>query len=312
MKKSLRCGNVAIIGPANAGKSTLLNATLDDKVSIVSNKPHTTRNAILGVKTLYSDDLARGRKVAVHELLGQIVFLDTPGFVHKIKRGRLKNLLGQALKNSMRDSDLTMLVLDVSQIRDKRSFEIIFGESRKFVLSVPDIIVLNKIDLKPQLEVLPTIKLVEAFFKQIDKTKIPEIVPISGLKKRNIKTLLEVIYEKLPEGELQFPEEETTNQTDDFFISELIREKVFIKMREEIPYSVTVHVEKIERKRALMTIFATIIVERDGQKGIIIGAGGQTLKEIGTLVRIELEESYGTKINLQLSVKVDKKWVEKE
>jgi GTP-binding protein Era len=201
-----------------------------------------------------------------------------------------------------------MLVLDSSKIRDNRSLEIILGESKKFVLNPPDIVILNKIDLKPHNEILPIIQLVSQFFEKIDNKKIPEIIPLSGLKKRNIKHLLEVIFKNLPEGEIVFDSESTTDQTDEFFISELVREKVFQKMREEIPYSVAVRVDKITQTKKLLTVLAEIIVERAGQKKIIIGSAGQSLKAIGTEARLELEQIYGMQVNLQLTVKVEVDW----
>ncbi|MDR2338093.1 MAG: GTPase Era [Deltaproteobacteria bacterium] len=291
--KLKKFGSVALIGPANAGKSTLLNAILGDKVSIVTDKPHTTRKQILGIKTTEQ---------------GQIVFVDTPGFTHAIKRGKLKDVLSQSLKNSMRACELVTLVLDSSKIKDSHSLEIILGASKKFVLNVPKLVLLNKIDLKPHHEVLPIIQIVSKFFETINQEQPPEIIPISGLKKRNLQHLLEVIFEHLPQGEMVFDAQTLTDQTDEFFIAELVREKVFKKMREEIPYSVAVRVDKIIQTKKLLTTFVEIIVEREGQKRIIIGNAGQNLKAIGTEARLELEQIYGIQVNLQLMVKVEADW----
>ena len=302
-----RFGYVAIIGPANAGKSTLLNNLVEDKVSIVSSKPHTTRQKILGIKTI-SSAKAKG----VDCLHGQIAFVDTPGFAHTIKRGSLKEVLTRSLKDAVREGDVTVLVLDSSRIDDDNSLKLALGESEKFIKNTPHVVVLNKIDLKPRAQALTAIQIVEKYFRKADSEKIPEIIPVSAVKKLNIDRLLEVILKLLPEGEIVFPVDKTTDQTDKFFISELIREKVFVKMREEIPYSTAVMVEKIKHTKGLMTVNASIIVEKEGQKGIIIGKGGQALKAIGTEIRLELEEIYATKVNLQLSVKVEKNWGETE
>ena len=300
-----RFGYVVIIGPANAGKSTLLNNLVEDKISIVSNKPHTTRQKILGIKTI-----AQGG----NHLHGQIAFLDTPGFAHTIKRGSLKEVLIQSLKNAVREGDITVLVLDSSKIDDDNSLKLALGENEKFIKNAPHIVVLNKIDLKPREKVLPVIQIVEKYFKDAgcDKEKMPEIIPVSAAKKLNIDRLVEVILNLLPEGEMIFPADKRTDQTDQFFISELIREKVFMKMREEIPYSTAVVVERIKQTKKLMTVNAVVFVEKEGQKGIIIGKGGQALKSVGMEVRLELEEIYGIKVNLQLDVKVEKNWSETE
>lgn len=298
-------GYAAIIGPANAGKSTLLNSLVEDKVSIVSNKPHTTRQKILGIKTILAGNVKDGRQ-------GQIVFVDTPGFAHVIKRGSLKEVLNRSLKDALKESDITILVLDSSKICDESSLIFALGESEKFIKNVPNIVVLNKIDLKPQAQALAAIQIVQGYFKRTGGRRIPEIIPVSAVKKLNLDRLLEVILSLLPEGEIVFPSDKTTDQTDKFFISELIREKVFVKTREEIPYSTAVVVERIKHTKGLMTVDASIIVEKEGQKGIIIGRGGQALKTIGTEARLELEEIYGTKVNLQLAVKVEKGWSETE
>lgn len=280
--KGFRSGFVAVIGRPNAGKSTLLNHLLGQKVLIMSDKPQTTRNKIQCILT---------------EERGQIIFLDTPG-VQKPKH-KLGEYMAGATKESIRDVDVILYVVDISAA---------YGAGEEFVLEMikqsgtPCILVLNKIDLitKEQL-----IKSVEKYAELAD---FLAIVPISAKYGDNTGELLKVLFNQIPEGPLYYPADEVTDQPERFIMAELIREKVLELTRDEVPHSIAVIIEQVEGKRSLVKIRAKIIVERDSQKGIIIGQRGQMLREIGSLARRDIETLLGSKVFLELWVKVMKDW----
>lgn len=282
----MRSGFVSLIGRPNVGKSTLINAILDRKIAIVSNKPQTTRNIIQGI---YND------------IDTQIVFVDTPG-IHKPTH-KLGKILNKQAYYSIDDVDIVLFLADASEDLgggDKYIIEKL-KEANKTV-----ILVLNKIDMINKNEIIAKIN------EYKDLYDFKEIVPISAIKKDNIKTLVDVIKEYLPDQVKYYDDETTTNKSIDFIIAEIIREKVFSLTSEEVPHSLTCIVESIEYGRTSHTINASIIVDRDSLKKIIIGREGSKIKEIGTLARAEIEEIFNKKIYLDLIVKTVPKWRDKD
>jgi GTP-binding protein Era len=282
MQESFRSGYVSIIGRPNVGKSTLLNALLGQKVSIVAARPQTTRNRILGIKNLPG---------------AQIIFIDTPG-IH-----RPKNLLGDVMLRSVREVlgeiDIVLFVAEpgVDAGRDN-----IIAESLKNI-DKPVFLLINKIDSVRKPEILRVIDQYKGLFS------FKEIIPLSALKRDGIDRVLEKILDYLPAGPQYYPEDIVTDQVERFMAAEIIREKIMSKTTEEIPYSVAVEVQDwSERRDGVVSISANIYVEREGQKGIIIGEKGRKLKEVGTLARIEIERLLDAKVFLQLWVKVKKGW----
>jgi GTPase len=277
-----KSGFISIIGRPNAGKSTLLNALLGEKISIVSDKPQTTRNVIRGVKNLTDC---------------QIVFVDTPG-IHK-GRGLLNEFMVKEALASLRDVDGILYIVEADRkISDDDQF-IIKGLKD---LKCPVILCINKVDKVNKLKLLPLIEEYSRLYP------FKEIVPISALKLDNLAPLMDVVAGILPEGPKYFPDDVITDQPERFVAAELIREKVFLFTRDEIPYSVAVAIESFKEKDGVISITATINVERDSQKGIIIGKGGAMLKHIGTEARLDLEKLLGSKIYLELFVRVQEDW----
>jgi GTP-binding protein Era len=286
MDKSFRSGFVSIIGRPNAGKSTLLNALVGQKVAIVADKPQTTRTSIQGVVTLPE---------------AQIVFIDTPG-IHKADTPLNKRLM-DTVRTSLEERDLLLFVADAARGFDE--------EDRKAVdlvrrTETPVVLVLNKIDLvKEKARLLPLIEEYKSAFKFAD------FIPVSSTKHQGLDELRDAIVSRLPEGPAYFPEDHVTDQPERFLASELIREKVLRATRQEVPHSVTVMVDKWEETPRITRIYATIRVERDGQKAIVIGREGAMLKRIGTEARQEMERLFGVKIFLDLHVRVQPGWREK-
>ncbi|HHD11633.1 MAG TPA: GTPase Era [Deltaproteobacteria bacterium] len=283
-EKPFRSGFISIIGRPNVGKSTLLNAFLGEKLSIVSPKPQTTRNVVRGIKT--GEDY-------------QIIFLDTPG-MHRAK-GMLNEFMVSEALNAIKDTDGVLYMVEAGSppVADDR---FIMGHLK--VVNCPVILAINKIDLVKKHELLPLIKEYSELFP------FKEIVPVSALTGDGLDELLRVLKGILPEGPMYFPEDLLTDQPERFIVSEVIREKVFLFTREEIPYSVAVHVEsfKEDKDRNLVVIGAVITVERPSQKAIIIGKGGSMLKKIGTAAREDIERFLGCRVYLELFVRVEKNW----
>ncbi len=286
MSEKFKSGFVSIIGLPNAGKSTLLNALVGQKVAIVADKPQTTRTSIQGVLTLPD---------------AQIVFVDTPG-IHKADTPLNKRMM-ETVRNSLEERDLLLFVADAAQA---------FGEQDRRALDLagktgtPVVLVLNKIDLvKDKAHLLPLIEEYQRHFAFAD------YVPVSAARKNGLDDLRRVILAHLPEGPAYFPEDYITDQPERFLAAELIREKILLATRQEVPHSVAVVVDKWEETPNLTRIFATIRVERDGQKAIVIGSKGAMLKKIGTLARQEMERLFGIRIYLDLHVRVQPGWREK-
>jgi GTP-binding protein Era len=285
MNKSFRSGFVSIVGRPNAGKSTLLNALIGQKVAIVADKPQTTRTSIQGVLTLPE---------------AQIVFVDTPG-IHKADTPLNKRLMN-TVRASLDQRDLLLFVADAARTfgeEDRRAVDL----ARK--AETPVVLVLNKVDLvREKGRLLPLIERYKAIYEFVD------FVPVSAAKGAGLDDLRRVILDRLPEGPAYFPEDYVTDQPERFLAAELVREKVLLATRKEVPHSVAVTVDRWEETPRITRIYATIRVEREGQKPIVIGANGAMLKRIGTLARVEMEKLFGTKIFLDLHVRVEPGWRE--
>ena len=279
-----RAGFVSLIGRPNAGKSTLLNRLVGEKLSIVSARPQTTRNRITGIKNLPH---------------AQVIFVDTPG-LHPAA-GKLGHFMLTTARRSVEDVDVVCLVVDAPEGDDPG--EIVLDPLRRY--AGPVFCVLNKVDrVRPKSRMLPLIETWQRGYA------FAEIIPVSATEGTNCDRLLDLIVERLPEHPPFFPPDATSDQPETFFVAEMIREKVFHLTREEVPYAVAVRVEELtERERpACIYARATIFVEQDSQKGILIGKGGAMLKQIGTAARRDLEAFFGIKVFLQSTVEVRRHW----
>ena len=289
---SFRSGFVTIIGRPNAGKSTLLNALAGEKLAIVSPKPQTTRNRVLGVLHVPKK---KGRPGA------QVVLIDTPG-VHRAASSLGRKMMAE-VREALNGSDLVLIITDAAKKSDA-------GD--EFLLDVmkgaktPALLLLNKVDLLrgEKRKLLP---LIEKYSKLRD---FREVIPISARKREGLYLLLDKVIHALPEGPHYFPEGQITDQPARFMASELIREQVLFATSEEVQHSTTVMIEQFEEGAKLTRIAAVIFCERDGQKRILIGHRGEMLKKIGTAARIEIERMLGTKVYLELFVKVRQNWRE--
>ncbi len=282
----MRSGFISVIGRPNVGKSTLINSIVGKKVAITSDKPQTTRNIIQGIYTTKDT---------------QMVFVDTPG-IHKPNH-KLGHYLNRQAYGALMDVDVILFVVDVTKS---------LGSGDQFVLDrlreidKPVILVLNKIDQITHEQILKKI------MEYKDLYDFKEIVPLSGLKKKNVDELLKTIRPYLTDQVMYYGENEITNRSLDFMMAEIIREKVFELTHQEVPHSVTCLVETVEVGSNSMTIHASIIVDRDSLKRIIIGAHGSKIKEIGIRARKELEQLLEKKVYLDLTVRTIKKWRDKE
>ncbi|BFH61433.1 MULTISPECIES: GTPase Era [Paenibacillus] len=286
-KASYKSGFVAIVGRPNVGKSTLMNQVIGQKIAIMSDKPQTTRNKIHGV---YTTDEA------------QIVFLDTPG-IHK-RQSKLGDYMNQTALNTLKEVEAVLFLTDVSEG---------FGGGDRFIIDqlksvkTPVILVLNKIDKIEPDALLP---IIEQYSKLHE---FAEIVPISALNGNNVERLLEQVAKYLPEGPQYYPADQITDHPEQFVCAELIREKILHLTREEVPHSIAVTIEDMRvQDNGVVYISAVIFVERDSQKGIIIGKQGALLKEVGKQARQDIQNLLGSKIFLELWVKVKKDWRNQE
>ncbi|RXA63447.1 GTPase Era [Enterococcus casseliflavus] len=282
-----KSGFVAIVGRPNVGKSTLLNRVVGQKIAIMSDKAQTTRNKIQGVYT--TDD-------------AQLIFIDTPG-IHKPKH-RLGDFMVETAYSALREVDMTLFMISADQKRGKGDDFII---ERLRQSQTPVFLVINKID-KVHPDAL--LAIIEDYSSQMD---FAEIVPISATEGNNFETLMKLLIDEMQEGPQYFPEDQITDHPEYFIVSELVREKVLLLTRDEVPHSVAVVVDSMKRDHNdKVHIQATIIVERDSQKGIIIGKGGKMLKQIGTKARLDIEHLLDDKVFLELWVKVQKDWRDKQ
>jgi len=294
----MKAGFVALVGRPNAGKSTLLNHLVGQKLAIVSDKPQTTRNRIVGVKNVFKTSGPEGLKA----LDGQIVFLDTPG-IHKPLH-RLNVRMVDAAVDTFSEVDLIAVVIDASEAS---------GGGDRFLLDLvarsktPRILVLNKVDLVQKQNLLPRLL-------EFEKEGFEELVPISAKTGENVDRLEQVMLARLPEGEPIYPEDYLTDQPERFFVAELVREQVLQQTHDELPFSTAVVVDKFEEADAkgLMRFYCTILVDRESQKPIIVGKGGAMIKSIGTAARKELQTFFDARVFLDLHVKVREGWREDE
>jgi len=282
-----RSGYVAIVGRPNAGKSTLLNALLGQKLSIVSPKPQTTRHKILGI---------------MNEPGVQAVFMDTPGMIEP--KYLLQSVMMKSVQSSLRDADLTLFLRDVSEDVGPEGVKEELDALRK--MPPPVIVVLNKCDLADQAAVAAVLERFTA-----SSASPAAVLPVSALRGNGLEFLKAEIVRRLPVHPPYFPVDSLSDQNERFFVSEIIREKVFACYREEIPYSTTVQILSFEEKKGRKDVIeAEICVERESQKGILIGVKGAALKKTGQLARKEIEEFLGRPVYLELRVKVRDKWRE--
>ena len=282
---SFLSGFIAIIGPPNVGKSTLLNRFLGQKIAITSPKPQTTRNRILGI---YNEDDC------------QMVFIDTPG-IHQT-RSLLHKSMVRSAKASLGEVDIILLVVELEEAGHSDELDTILRLLKK--TAKPTIMAINKIDLIKKERLLP---LIESYSKL---HCLDSIVPISALYGDGVETLREELKKRLSPGPQFFPPDMLTDKSEEFLIAEIIREKIYYETREELPYSSAVMVESLEEDSArnLLTVMAVIYVEKASQKGMIIGKDGRMIKRIGTNARTEIERIFSLKVYLELFVKVEKKW----
>jgi len=280
-------GLVAFVGRPNAGKSTLLNRLVGTKLAIVSDKPQTTRTRIHGVRS-YPD--------------AQVVFVDTPGIHRPLHRMNVQMV--DAAVEAMRDVDVVGLVIDASEPA---------GKGDQYVadlvkdLEAPVILILNKVDLIKKTRLLPVM---EQYGKD---QRFAEIVPISAATGENVDRLERVILDRLPEGEARYPADYLTDQPERFFAAEIVREQLLQATRDEIPFASAVVVDRLEEpkdKGGLIRLFCTIVVDRESQKPIVVGRGGEMIKRIGTAARQELERFFGARVYLDLHVRVRSEWRE--
>lgn len=285
---TFKSGFVAILGRPNVGKSTFLNYVMGQKIAIMSDKAQTTRNKIMGIYTTDKE---------------QIVFIDTPG-IHKPKTA-LGDFMVESAYSTLREVDTVLFMVPADEKRGKGDDMII---ERLKQANVPVILVVNKIDKVHPDQVLEQI---DDFRHQMD---FKEIVPISATQGNNVNRLMEILKENLDEGFQYFPADQITDHPERFLVSEMIREKVLLLTREEIPHSVAVVIESMKRDELTdkVHIRATIMVERDSQKGIIIGKQGAMLKKIGSMARRDIELMLGDKVFLETWVKVKKNWRDKK
>ncbi|MET0959275.1 MAG: GTPase Era [Psychrobacillus psychrotolerans] len=284
--ENYKSGFISIIGRPNVGKSTFLNRVIGQKIAIMSDKPQTTRNKVQGVLTLENS---------------QMIFIDTPG-IH-IPKHKLGDFMLKVAKNTLREVDVIIFMVNAVEPR---------GKIDEYIMEMlennetPVFLVINKID-----QVHPE-KLVDIIESYTKKYNFAEVLPISALQGNNVEKLLETIQSYLPQGPQYYPADQVTDHPERFIISELIREKVLHLTREEIPHSIAVVIDKIKKEedteKDMIRVSATIIVERDSQKGIVIGKKGTLLKEVGTRARKDIEMLLGTNVYLELWVKVQKDW----
>jgi GTP-binding protein Era len=284
LSKGYKSGFISIIGRPNVGKSTFLNRVIGQKIAIMSDKAQTTRNKIQGVLTVND---------------AQMVFIDTPG-IHKPKH-KLGDFMMKVAVNTLKEVDLILFMVNAEEG---------FGRGEEFILekfqtvNTPIFLVINKIDQIHPDNLLPIIESYK------ERYNFKEIVPISALEGNNVERLLEQIKSFLPEGPQYYPADQVTDHPERFIITELIREKALHLTREEIPHSLADVLDKMERRegKEIIDVMATVIVERDSQKGIIIGKQGSMLKEIGKRARVDIENLLGSKVYLELWVKVQIVW----
>lgn len=282
-----RCGYIAIVGRPNVGKSTLLNSIMDQKISITSKKPQTTRHQLLGIKT---------RDQA------QFLYVDTPG-IHANEKKAINRYMNRNARSVIRDVDAVIFVVDRGSWNkeDELVAEALQGHSGQLIIAV------NKSDLlESKNKLLPVLETLQKRFLEA------EIVPVSALTAENIELLENLIAERIPYSEFYFPDDQITDRSERFMVAEIIREKLMRQLGDEVPYSASIQIDRFERTSKIVHIAATIFVEREGQKSILIGSGGSKLKRIGSDARIDIERLLDRKIMLTNWVKVKSGWSDSE
>lgn len=291
---------MALLGKANAGKSTILNKLLAEKISIVSPKPNTTRRRVQGI--LSRPDC-------------QIVFIDAPGF-YTSRRNALGELIKGEGSQAEWEADVRVLCIDSDGLVSKGSInasklESDLDASLRMLDKEPHLLVLNKIDKFKEDLVLPLISKVSEYFSSRDM-ELPEIYPLSGLKGFGLEKFLSGLSSRLPEGEAVFPSDQLSTLNERDFVAELVREQLFIFLNREVPYGTAVYVEAFKETEKLLDISAVVVVGKASHKGIVIGKGASNLKRVGIGARKVIEKAFGVKVNLKLHVKVSENWVESE
>ncbi|SKA63819.1 GTPase Era [Succinivibrio dextrinosolvens] len=276
-------GFVAIIGRPNVGKSTLMNHLIGQKISITSRKPQTTRNRIVGIET---------------EGDYQVVYVDTPG-LHREEKRAINHLMNRAAESALGDVELIILVVDPNHWTDDDEMAL----HRVKNADVPVVLVINKVDTVSDKETL--LPLIDKLSKIIS---FKDIIPVSALRGTNLHILKQIIKDALPEGDHLFPDDSITDRSSRFLAAEIVREKLMRQMGDELPYSSTVEVEEFKEDNGLLRISAAILVERNGQKKMVVGAGGDRIKKIGTEARKDMEKLFDSKVFLKLFVKVKAGW----
>ena len=282
-----RCGMVAVIGRPNVGKSTLINAVMGRKISIVTAKPQTTRHRILAVQTTAD---------------AQIIFVDTPG-LHRKAGKAMNKLMNRTAANALADADVILFVSDVTRWTTEDDDVL----KRLQRVDAPVVAVLNKID-----KVHPREKLLDALGLMAARFDFAEIIPVSAHKQDNLDQLMAMLPGFLPESPPLFPEDMHTDRSREFQAAEVIREKLTLMLHQELPYGLTVQVERFLEESGGITINAVIWVERDSQKGIVVGKNGSVLKKVGRAARLELKEQLDCNVHLELWVKVKTNWADNE
>ena len=284
---TMRCGYVAVVGRPNVGKSTLINALVGTKISIVTAKPQTTRHRILAVLTTSAT---------------QIIFVDTPG-LHRKAGKAMNRMMNRTAANALADADVVLFVTEAGRWVDED------GDVLRRLRSVtaPVVAVLNKVDL-----VQPKEQLLQAIGVMADRHDFADIVPTSAKEGDNLDKLLSLLPGYLPESPALFPEHMRTDRSEEFHAAEVIREKLTLSLHQEVPYGLTVQIENFAREADGVAIHAIIWVERDSQKGIVVGKGGSVLKRVGKAARLELKEHFACPVHLELWVKVKDNWADNE
>lgn len=286
-ESGFRCGFAAIVGRPNVGKSTLLNTLLKRKISIVSPKPQTTRHRVLGILTTPN---------------AQIIFVDTPG-LHAGKSRAMNRHMNRAAMASLSEADVNLFVVEALRWadEDQRVLDALVERGR------PIIAIVNKVD-----KVFPKEKLLPYIESLAQRAQFAEIVPLSGLKGTNVAELPGLVARYLPLSPPHFPPDQVTDRSEQFLAAEIIREKLTWRLRQELPYGLTVGIERFEEEDGRLIISAVIWVERSGQKAIVIGQGGAQLKEVGRAARLEMNELFKRPVHLELWVKVKENWSDSE
>ena len=287
VEQSFRCGFVAVVGRPNVGKSTLINAILGQKISIVTPKPQTTRHRILAVDSRQDC---------------QIVFVDTPG-LHRNAGKAMNRMMNRTAANALIDADVVLFMTEANRWTDEDQDVLLRLEST----SAPVIALMNKTD-----KVHPKEMLLQALAEMSERYEFADVMPISAKREDNLDKLNEILPGFLPESEPLFPEDMITDRSTSFLAAEVIREKLTLNLRQEVPYGLTVQVERYVKDESGIEIHAVIWVERDSQKGIVVGKNGSVLKRVGRAARVELKAQEGVPVHVELWVKVKDNWADSE